>query len=129
MRFNTGLVFSIVAALLVTVLLSACAGTARGRKDSVYQHQQNVDLVDYSLSRADALVVIRYPAIIHEDAEQSYFHAFSINAIGGEVPPANRTKKATTRIAQSIIAKSNYFVMTLYRELQKDLEYLLMIRG
>jgi hypothetical protein len=121
LRFNTGLIFSIVAALLVTVLLSACAGTARGRKDSVYQHQENVDLVDYSLSKADALVVIRYPAIIHEDAEQSYFHAFSINAIGGQVPPANRTKKATTRIAQSIIAKSNYFVMTLYRELQKDL--------
>jgi hypothetical protein len=121
LRFNTGLIFSIVAVLLVTVLLSACAGTARGRKDSVYQHQENVDLVDYSLSKADALVVIRYPAIIHEDAEQSYFHAFSINAIGGQVPPANRTKKATTRIAQSIIAKSNYFVMTLYRELQKDL--------
>jgi hypothetical protein len=107
--------------LFATVLVSACAGTARGKKTSVYQHEENISVTDYSLSKADAMVVIRYPAIIHADAEQSYFHAFSINAIGGEVPPANRTKKATTRIAKSVIAKSNYFVMTLYRELQKEL--------
>jgi len=110
-----------IVLLFATVLISACAGTARGKKTSVYQHEENVSVVDYSLSKADAMVVIRYPAIIHADAEQSYFHAFSINAIGGEVPPANRTKKATTRIAKSVIAKSNYFVMTLYRELQKEL--------
>lgn len=110
-----------IVPLLATVLISACAGTARGLKTSVYQHEENVAVLDFSLSKADAMVVIRYPAIIHADAEQSYFHAFSINAIGGEVPPANRTKKATTRIAQSVIAKSNYFVMTLYRELQKEL--------
>ena len=110
-----------IVLLFATVLLAACAGTARGLKTSVYQNEGNISVVDYSLSKADAMVVIRYPAIIHADAEQSYFHAFSINAIGGEVPPANRTKKATTRIAQSVIAKSNYYVMTLYRELQKEL--------
>ncbi len=115
-RFNSWIVL-----LFATVLISACAGTARGKKTSVYQHEENVSVTDYSLSKADAMIVIRYPAIIHADAEQSYFHAFSINAIGGEVPPANRTKKATTRIAKSVIAKSNYFVMTLYRELQKEL--------
>jgi hypothetical protein len=105
----------------MTALLSACAGTARGSKASVFSSFKKVEVIDYSLSKADALVVIRYPAIIHADAEESYFHAFSINAIGGEVPPANRTKKVTTRIAQSVIAKSNYYVMSLYRELQKDL--------
>ncbi len=110
-----------ILVLFATVLVSACAGTARGTKTSVYQNEKNVQITDYSLSKADAMVVIRYPAIIHADAEQSYFHAFSINAIGGEVPPANRTKKATHRIAKSVIAKSNYFVMTLYRELQKEL--------
>jgi hypothetical protein len=107
--------------LFVAVMVSGCAGTARGSKSSVYQNYKTVEVVDYSLSRADALVVIRYPAIIHAEAEASYFHAFSLNAIGGEVPPANRTKKVTTRIAQSVIAKSNYYVMSLYRELQREL--------
>jgi hypothetical protein len=113
--------------LLVTLLAATsvfaagCAGTARGAKSSVLEHDAGLEVIDYSMSRADALVVIRYPAIIHADAEESYFHAFSINAIGGEVPPANRTKKVTRRIAQSVIAKSNYYVMSLYRELQREL--------
>ena len=103
------------------LLVSSCAGTARGSRSSVFQSDAPVEPVDFSISRGDALVVIRYPALIHEDAEAALFHAFSINAIGGDVPPANRTKKVTTRIAQSVIGKSAYFVMSLYRELQKAL--------
>ena len=110
-----------IGIVVTAALLSACAGTARGSKASVFQNYKQGEVIDYSLTKADALVVIRYPAIIHADAEESYFHAFSMNAIGGEVPPANRTKKVTTRIAQSVIAKSNYYVMSLYRELQKEL--------
>lgn len=115
-RINTWL-----ALIIASGLLSACAGTARGLKTSVYKSDREVLVIDYSMSKADALIVIRYPAIIHADAEEPYFHAFSINAIGGEVPAANRTKKATTRIAKSVIAKSNYYVMSLYRELQREL--------
>jgi len=117
-----GTIAILLAGLVLAALLSACAGTARGTRSSVLQQEAApVDAADYRLARAAALVVIRYPAIIHADAELSYFHAFSINAIGGEVPPANRTKKVTTRIAQSVLAKSNYYVMSLYRELQRAL--------
>ena len=110
-----------LATLVAAVVVAGCAGTARGTRSSVFKPDESVTLADFSLSRADALVVIRYPAIIQAEAEEPYFHAFSINAIGGEVPPANRTKKVTTRIAQSVIAKSNYYVMSLYRQLQKEL--------
>lgn len=115
------IISALLAAALLAVLLSGCAGTARGTKSSAFTGAKEVEVTDFSLSRADALVVIRYPAIIHADAEEPYFHAFSISAIGGEVPPQNRTKKVTTRIAQSVIAKSNYYVMSLYRELQREL--------
>ena len=127
MRY-TSLLIALVLLLLTATLLSGCAGTARGSKSSVFSNYNEIDLIDYSMSKADALVVIRYPAIIHADAEEPYFHAFSINAIGGEVSPANRTKKVTTRIAQSVIAKSNYYVMSLYRELQQELpEYTVLL--
>ena len=112
---------ALLLAVVLLVLLSACAGTARGSKSSAFTGTQQVEVTDFSLSKADALVVIRYPAIIHADAEEPYFHAFSINAIGGEVKPINRTKKVTTRIAQSAIAKTNYYVMSLFRELQREL--------
>ncbi len=124
MGLNVRFSFRVIAAvsvLLAALLIAGCAGTARGSKSSVFKDYKQTEVVDYSLSKADALVIIRYPAVIHEDAEEPYFHAFSINAIGGEVPAANRTKKVTTRIAQSVIAKSNYYVMSLYRELQKEL--------
>jgi hypothetical protein len=110
-----------LAMAIAALLVAGCAGTARGSRSSVFDRNADVELANFSLSRADALVVIRYPAIIQAEAEEPYFHAFSINAIGGEVPPANRTKRVTTRIAQSVIAKSNYYVMSLYRELQKEL--------
>lgn len=112
---------ALLAVTLLSSLISSCAGMARGSRSSVFEHERDVPVADLRMSKANALVVIRFPAIIHADAEEPYFHAFSINAIGGEVPPANRTKKVTTRIAQSVIAKSNYFVMSLYRELQKEL--------
>ena len=107
--------------VLLALFTAGCAGTASGTKSSAFSGDGGVSVTDFSLTKADALVVIRYPAIIHADAEEPYFHAFSINAIGGEVPPVNRTKKVTQRIAQSVIAKSNYYVMSLYRELQRDL--------
>lgn len=118
-RWQLPLILTLFA--LLAMVLAGCAGTARGTRSSAFDGAQPVEVTDFSLSRADALVVIRYPAIIHADAEEPYFHAFSINAIGGEVPPENRTKKVTTRIAQSVIAKSNYYVMSLYRELQREL--------
>ena len=118
-RWQLPLILTLFA--LLALVLAGCAGTARGTRSSAFDGAQPVEVTDFSLSRADALVVIRYPAIIHADAEEPYFHAFSINAIGGEVPPENRTKKVTTRIAQSVIAKSNYYVMSLYRELQREL--------
>ena len=113
----------VIGLVLVSLALftAGCAGTASGTKSSAFSGDGSVSVTDFSLSKADALVVIRYPAIIHADAEEPYFHAFSINAIGGEVPPANRTKRVTTRIAQSVLAKSNYYVMSFYRELQRVL--------
>jgi hypothetical protein len=109
------------AALISLGLLSGCAGTARGQKTSVYKHDEAVEIVDNSRSQADALVVIRYPAIIHEDAERPYFQAFAAHAIGGEVPLTVQIRNDTTRIAKSVIAKSNYYAMSLYRELQRQL--------
>ena len=116
--FRSEIRLALIMALLAVV--TGCAGTATGARSSAMNGAADVEVTDYSLSRADALVVIRYPAIIHADAQEPYFHAFSINAIGGEVPPANRTKKVTTRIAQSVIAKSNYYVMSLYREFGRN---------
>lgn len=70
---------------------------------------------------SSALVVIRYPAMIHADAESIYVSSFAVKAIGGVVPYTQYGKPQTARIAEAVISKSSYYAMTLYRELKERL--------
>lgn len=114
-------IFLTAALLGLVVILSGCAGTARGKSDSVYRHDPSLAVVDLSRSDADTMVVIRYPAMVDEQALQTYFRAFESRAIGGRSKIDDQTRRDTERIAQALIAKSNYYAMSLYRELRDDL--------
>ncbi len=111
----------ILAAAIVMPLLSGCAGTATGKDTSVLRKDDSIVVEDVSRSTADALVVIRYPAIIDVEAERVFYHAYGATAIGGQVPIEVQIRKDTDRIAQSVIAKSNYFAMSLFYELRRRL--------
>jgi hypothetical protein len=101
--------------------LSGCAGTARGKKDSVLRHDPNLSVLDTSESKADTWVVIRYPAIIDTSAEEAYYRLYAKHAIDGEIPMAVQVRQDTRQIAQSIIAKSSYYAMSLFEELRNNL--------
>ena len=109
------------AIVLLCAWLAGCAGTARGTKTSVFRETANTATPVSILPRAEALIVIRYPAIISAEAENVFYQAFGNNAIGGRVPIDVKLRTDTTRVAQAIIAKTNYFAMTLYRELREKL--------
>jgi len=111
----------LIVLLLTAFLLSACAGTARGVKQSVYQHDASVEVYDRSRSDADALVVIRYPAAVDDAALLQYFRAFRDRAIGGAFEAGDTPQQESDRVAQGLIAKSNFYVMSLYRELRDRL--------
>jgi len=100
--------------ILASLLLSGCAGTARGKSSSVFNYDQTLAIADNSKSTADAMVIIRYPAILDEDAVQAYYRAFEQNAIGAAYQSDVQTRRDTNQIAQSVIAKSNYYAMSLY---------------
>lgn len=112
----------LIIALLIalTAALGGCAGTARGVNTSVYSRLQPEPVAEQKSSDAAAMVVIRYPAMIHEYAENLFVSSFAINAIGGDVPLAT-AKAQTSRVAQSLVEKSSYYAMSLYRELKKVL--------
>jgi len=111
---------TLLVILVVTTsgLISGCAGTAKGRETSVYSSLKTEEVTKQDSSEASALVVIRYPAMIHADAENLYVSSFAINAIGGDVPYDVHGDRQTSRIAQSIIEKSSYYAMSLYHELK-----------
>lgn len=110
-----------LALLLAALLVAGCAGTARGVKQSAYQYDASLEAVDRSRSQADAMVVIRYPAFVAEDAQAAYFRLFEQHAIGGTARADAGSTQDVDRLAQSVIAKSNYFSMSLYRELRQQL--------
>lgn len=105
----------------LALLANGCAGTARGLTSSVYEHDESLVAIDTSRSEADALVVIRYPALVDEEAEIAYYRAFERHAIGGQADLDSQRRRDRERIAQSLLAKSAYFAMSLYRELKARL--------
>jgi hypothetical protein len=111
----------LLIALFGHLLLAGCAGTARGVKQSVYQHDDGLSAVDRSRSQADAMVVIRYPAVVDEAALPAWYQAFQQHPIGGRLKADEVAAQESDRIAQSLLAKSNYFTMSLYRELRDAL--------
>ena len=111
-----------LVALLIGIVggLTGCAGMATGVDSSKYSRLAVEKITQQTSSDASAMVVIRYPAMIHEYAENLFVSSFAINAIGGDVPAAT-AKAQTSRVAQSMVEKSSYYAMSLYRELKKVL--------
>jgi hypothetical protein len=114
-------VVAVLALALSVTWLTGCAGTARGVEQSVYRPVAEVEPVEETGSDSSALVVIRYPAMIHAEAESLYVSSFAVKAIGGVVPYTQYGKPQTARIAQSVISKSSYYAMALYSELRERL--------
>ena len=123
-RINTGILSNLLVIVLlafVAGIISGCAGTAKGKDTSSYSRLKAEEVSSQVTSEASAMVVIRYPAMIHANAENLYVSSFAINAIGGDVPYGVHGNRQTSRIAQSIVEKSSYFAMSLYRELKSIL--------
>ena len=59
--------------------------------------------------------------MVARDALPAYYRSFEQHAIGGDPKLDNRYRQDTDRIAQSIITKSNYYAMSLYREFRDRL--------
>lgn len=113
-----------LAALILplAVLVGGCAGMAQGVKTSAYRQQAAPPAAPpVSASRSGALVVIRYPALIHAKAETIYVSSFASKAIGGDVPLSMHSNPQTSRTAHGVISKSSYYAMSLYRELREAL--------
>jgi hypothetical protein len=101
--------------------LQGCAGTAKGKADSAYRYDASLSVVDISDSPADAWVTLRYPAMIETEAEGAFFDAYARHALGGRVDASKVGSIDAERVAKGMIAKSNYFAMSLYRELAEEL--------
>lgn len=98
------------------MMLSACASTATGQKRSAMVGSAQVEAFTAVKPAGGVMAVIRYPAVVETSAKDAYYAAFKNTPIGGSVP-SNSDQSKQEGIADSVIVKSNYFALSLYKEL------------
>ena len=102
-------------------LTTGCASTAQGIKSSVVNQKVPNEALRPDIPEGGVLAVIRYPAIVEADAKDVFHRAYSKQAIGG-VPGRGVTNTIeTVAVADSAVIKSNYFALSLYKELAAKL--------
>ena len=105
------------AALLSGVMmLSACASTATGQRQSAMVGSAAPEAFTAQKPAGGVMAVIRYPAVVETNAKDAYYKAFKNTPIGGKVP-SSADQSMQRGIADSVIVKSNYFALSLYKEL------------
>ena len=102
------------SALISSSMASGCASTAKGVKQSVLRGGPDVALRQ-DVSPGTVMAVIRYPAFVNAGAESEFAKQFAARAIGGTAKVDDPTE--TQALADVTVLKSNYFAMSLYREL------------
>lgn len=107
----------ITAVLLAsTMLATGCASTAKGAKQSAMVGLAKAETLKTTVPDGGVMAVIRYPAVVETSAKDAYHKAFENSAIGGTVSTGGDATELQS-IADSVIVKSNYFALSLYKEL------------
>ncbi len=108
----------LAAILLSTAALAAgCATTATGISQSAVYKSGSVETLKVKAPPGVLLAVVRYPAIVEDDAQDAFYKAFEKQAIGGRMTSNSSDAGETQALADSMILKSNYFALSVYKEL------------
>ena len=98
-----------------TMLATGCASTATGAKQSSMVGLSQAEALKTQVPGGSVLAVIRYPAVVETDAKDAYYKAFESSAIGGGRVSGDASERES--VADSVIVKSNYFALSLYKEM------------
>jgi len=103
--------------LALGALSTGCASTAQGQKNSVVNNSVPTESLRADVPEGGVLAVIRYPAIVEADAKDTYHRAYAKRALGGATGRGVTNTIETVAVADSTVVKSNYFALSLYKEL------------
>ena len=107
--------------LALSVAVTGCASTAKGVRSSVVTQSVPQEALRSDLPEGGVLAVIRYPAIVESDAKDVYHRAYAKRAIGGQSGKGVTNTIETVAVADAAVVKSNYFALSLYKELAAKL--------
>lgn len=97
--------------------LSGCATTPSGVTQSAMSSKTQTERLEIQAPIGSPLVVVRYPAFVEDAAEEKFYTAFRKQTIGGAINDTDLPVSSSNALADSIILKSNYFALSIYKEL------------
>ncbi len=101
---------------IAATAVTGCATLPSGVSQSAIATTQTQQLA-INAPIGSPLVVVRYPAFVEDSAEQTYYDAFRDAAIGRAIDADEVTTISSNALADSIVLKSNYFALSVYKEL------------
>ena len=107
--------------LALGALTTGCASTAQGVSTSVVNKSAPTESLRADIPEGGVLAVIRYPAIVEDSARDAYHRAYAKRAIGGNSGRGVTNTIETVAVADSSVVKSNYYALSLYKELAAKL--------
>ena len=106
-----------VAMLGLGVLATGCASTATGVSQSKLNSISSAQTLSAQVSPGTVMAVVRYPAFIETAAQDKFYDAYGSKAIGGSISSYDASSPEVVAIADSMILKSNYYALSLFKEL------------
>lgn len=105
--------------LTTTLIATGCASTASGKKQSslVTKASTKTQTLKSEAPQGSVLAIVRYPAVVEADAKEKFRDAYLNSPIGGRVKSEAKDETQAQNIVDSSVVKSNYFALSLYKEL------------
>lgn len=101
----------------LAVLATGCASTATGISQSRLASFSSAQPLTANAPRGTVMAVVRYPAFIETSAQDKFYEAYARRAIGGSLSSYDAASPEVQGIADSMVLKSNYFALSLFKEL------------
>ena len=105
----------------LAALLLGCATSATGIKKSRISAVTAPQKLTTHVPPGTVMAVVRYPAYIEEAAEEKFHNSYASRTIGSSLYSDDAGLAETAAIADIMLLKSNYFALSIYKELAERL--------
>ncbi len=106
------------AALLgFAAIMTGCATSVTGISQSSMNKMSAPQDLTAKVPRGTMMAVVRYPAFVETAAQDKFYDAYGRRTIGGSPSSDDAGQAEVTAIADIMILKSNYYAMSLFKEL------------
>lgn len=112
---------TVSSALVLASCTSANGGLSTSAINSVAASNQIAEFDNSGLSAGDALVVIRYPAFVDEDAKTAFYERYIGRPIGDSLDRGRSYIEGAEQLSGAFMLKNHYFAVSLYKALKRRL--------